>query len=197
MVGEDMDLVTRLHVYMHDTDQKDYHIAFVPDPVVWTEVPSSLRVLARQRRRWQKGLLEVLSHNTHIFFNPKYGLLGYFAYPFLFLFEGWGIILEFLGYLFFLLAWYRGALDSDWVLAFLLVAFFCGAMLSLTGVLLGEMTPKPYPKVIHWFALTAFAFLENFGYRPINTCFRLMGVFDFVFDLGSWGHMEREGMAKA
>ncbi|MBI3553175.1 MAG: glycosyltransferase family 2 protein [Elusimicrobia bacterium] len=195
-VGEDMDLVTRLHVHMRESGQNDYFVRFIPDPVCWTEAPSSLRVLSRQRRRWQKGLLEVLSRNTDIFLNPKYGALGYFAYPFLFLFEGWGIILEAFGYLFFVVAWWRGALQTDFVLAFLFVAFFCGAVLSLVGVLLGEMTPRPYTKAVHWFGLTAFAFLENFGYRQLTSVLRLLGLADFVFNYGSWGHMERRGMAK-
>jgi cellulose synthase/poly-beta-1,6-N-acetylglucosamine synthase-like glycosyltransferase len=193
-VGEDMDLVTRLHVHMHETKQTDYFIRFIPDPVCWTEAPSSLRVLARQRRRWQKGLMEVLWRNTEMFLKPGYGWLGYFAYPFLFLFEGWGIILESLGYVFFFIAWWRGAIQSDWVLAFLFVAFFCGAVLSLIGVLLGEMTPKAYPKVRHWIALILFAFLENFGYRQMTSYLRLRGLLDFVFKAGNWGRMERQGI---
>jgi cellulose synthase/poly-beta-1,6-N-acetylglucosamine synthase-like glycosyltransferase len=196
-VGEDMDLVTRLHVHMHETDQKDYTIRFVPDPVCWTEAPSTLRVLTRQRRRWQKGLMEVLSRNSGLFLNPDYGMIGWFAYPFLFLFEGWGIVLESLGYVFFFLAWSRGAIETDFVLAFLLVAFFCGAVLSLIGVLLGEMTPRPYPHAVQWLGLTLFAFLENFGYRQLTTLLRLLGLFDYVFHAGSWGRMERQGITQA
>lgn len=195
-VGEDMDLVTRLHVHMRETDQEDYCVRFIPDPVCWTEAPATLAVLTRQRRRWQKGLLEVLTRNTDIFLNPKYGMLGYFAYPFLLLFEGWGIILEVLGYIFFAIAWWRGALQTDFVLAFLFVAFFCGAALSLIGVLLGEMTPRPYTKAIHWMGLTVFAFLENFGYRQLTSVLRLMGLVDFIFNYGSWGQMERRGIAE-
>src|ERR1019366_9790456 len=82
-VGEDMDLVTRLHVYMRESDQedhtdhRDYAISFVPDPVCWTEAPASFKVLSRQRRRWQKGLMEVLWQHTGMFFNPKYGFIGF------------------------------------------------------------------------------------------------------------------------
>jgi len=35
-VGEDMELVVRLHRYCKDTDTP-YKISFVPDPVAWTE----------------------------------------------------------------------------------------------------------------------------------------------------------------
>src|SRR5262249_46633925 len=56
-VGEDFDLVARMHRHLRE-QSTDYQIRFVPDPMCWTEVPSDLRSLARQRSRWQKGLLD-------------------------------------------------------------------------------------------------------------------------------------------
>ncbi len=53
-IGEDFDLVVRMHRLLQER-KKEYHIAFVPDPTCWTEVPSDLRSLARQRARWHKG----------------------------------------------------------------------------------------------------------------------------------------------
>lgn len=194
-VGEDMDLVTRLHHYMRQRGDKDYAIKFIPDPVCWTEVPSTLAVLGRQRRRWQKGCLEVLGQHDQMFLNPRYGALGMFAYPFLLIFEGWGVVVELLGYIVFALACWRGSIESDFALAFFAAAFFCGTVLSLTGVLLGEMTPHPYPRTRQWLALILYACLENFGYRQFTTALRLWGTWDYVFKLGTWGRMERRGLA--
>ena len=194
-VGEDMDLVTRLHHHMRRQGNSDYAIKFVPDPVCWTEVPVSLAVLSRQRRRWQKGCLEVLGQHDEMFLNPRYGALGMFAYPFLLLFEGWGVLIELLGYVVFALSWWRGAIETDFALAFFAAAFFCGTVLSLTGVLLGEMTPRPYPRYRQWLALTLYACLENFGYRQFTSVLRLLGTWDYVFNIGSWGHMEHRGLA--
>jgi cellulose synthase/poly-beta-1,6-N-acetylglucosamine synthase-like glycosyltransferase len=39
-VGEDMELIVRLHRYMRER-KRAYDISFVPDPVAWTEVPES------------------------------------------------------------------------------------------------------------------------------------------------------------
>lgn len=195
-VGEDMDLVTRMHAWMHEHGEHDYLIEFVPDPVCWTEAPSSLRVLTRQRRRWQKGLLEVLSEHKNMFFNPRYGSIGLFAYPFFFVFEGWGIILEVLGYVVFVLGWWLNALQTDFMLAFLVVALLCGTMLSLTAVLLGEMTPKAYPRYRHWLRLISYAVIENFGYRQVISVLRLLGTVDFLRGTGEWGKMERRGFLK-
>lgn len=58
-IGEDFDLVVRLHRHMQRSGSK-YEITFIPDPTCWTEVPSDFRSLARQRARWQKGLLDTL-----------------------------------------------------------------------------------------------------------------------------------------
>jgi cellulose synthase/poly-beta-1,6-N-acetylglucosamine synthase-like glycosyltransferase len=193
-VGEDMDIVTRLHLYLRESGLKDYLIAFVPDPVCWTEAPSTLRVLARQRRRWQKGLLEVLAAADRAFLNPKYGVVGMVTYPFLLVFEGWGVILELAGYVAFFWLWWRGAIETDFMIAFFWVAFFCGAALSLCGVLLGEMTPRRYPKARHWVILIAFAFIENLGYRQLTTALRLLGIADYLRGSGTWGRMERTGL---
>lgn len=194
-VGEDMDLVTRLHAHLHRNDIHDYAVLFVPDPVCWTEVPTNLRVLARQRRRWQRGLLEVLSAQSEMFMNPRYGWVGMFGYPFFWLFEGWGILLELLGYVIFILLWLRGAIQSDYVIAFFFVAFLCGTTLSFCGILLGEMTPKRYPKTRHWALMILFAILENFGYRLMTSVLRRLGIVDYLRGAQGWGRMEREGLA--
>jgi cellulose synthase/poly-beta-1,6-N-acetylglucosamine synthase-like glycosyltransferase len=54
-LAEDAELVLRIHRTMRQ-QRRDYRIAFVPEPVCWTEVPHTTAVLARQRRRWSQGL---------------------------------------------------------------------------------------------------------------------------------------------
>src|SRR6185369_10958297 len=54
-IGEDMELVVRLHRILRKRRQK-YRIALVPDPVCWTEAPEDLQTLKNQRVRWQRGL---------------------------------------------------------------------------------------------------------------------------------------------
>lgn len=196
-VGEDMDLVTRLHAYMGKNRDRDYRIKFIADPVCWTEVPTTLRVLSRQRRRWQKGTLEVLQSHKRFFFNPRYGAVGMMAYPFLFIFEGWGVAIECFGYLIFLIIWLRGGVQTDFMIAFFCVAFLCGTTLSLAGILLGEMTPRQYPRFSQWVILLVFAFLENLGYRQLMSFLRFQGLLDYILRRGNWGSMERGGHGAA
>ena len=54
-VGEDMELVLRLHRYLKEK-RRAYRISYVPDPVCWTDAPESLSDLKGQRVRWQHDL---------------------------------------------------------------------------------------------------------------------------------------------
>ncbi len=80
-IGEDFDVVTRLHRHLLEKGA-DYRIQFVPDPMCWTEVPSDLQSLGRQRARWQKGLLDVLWLTRGMLFRARYGRIGCFALPY-------------------------------------------------------------------------------------------------------------------
>ncbi|PFU22951.1 glycosyl transferase, partial [Bacillus cereus] len=72
LVGEDMEMVVRLHDRMRQ-EKRPYKIAFVPDPICWTEVPSDLRSLYNQRVRWQQGLAESLFGNWRLMFRRNGG----------------------------------------------------------------------------------------------------------------------------
>src|SRR5258708_3878823 len=95
-IGEDFDLVARLHKHLLEK-RAEYCIHFVPDPMCWTEVPSDLKSLRRQRARWQKGLLDVLWLTRGMLFRPRYGRIGFFALPYLWLFEFAAPVIEILG----------------------------------------------------------------------------------------------------
>jgi len=80
--GEDMELVVRMRKYMHDNNQGKYIVSFIPDPLCWTEVPDSIKILGRQRNRWTRGTMDTLFIHKKMFFNPKYKRLGMLSYPY-------------------------------------------------------------------------------------------------------------------
>ena len=96
-VGEDMDLVVRMHRRLRDENQK-YKMIFIPDPVCWTEAPESWSILKMQRDRWQRGLVQSLQRQLDMFLNPKYGAIGMVAMPYFVIFEMFGPLVEFGGY---------------------------------------------------------------------------------------------------
>ena len=97
-VGEDAEFVVRLHRYCRD-NEIPYRVSFLADPVCWTEVPRSFRVLCRQRNRWHRGLLETLSRHRGMIGRPRYGIVGLLGMPYFALFEALGPLVETLGYL--------------------------------------------------------------------------------------------------
>ena len=96
-VGEDMELVVRLHRLLLERKEA-YRMVFLPDPVSWTETPESLNMLRRQRMRWQRGLCESLFGNLGLLFCRNGGVAGWFAFPFMLLFECFGPLIEVSGY---------------------------------------------------------------------------------------------------
>lgn len=132
-VGEDMELVVRMHRRLRDAN-RSYHIRFIPGPVGCTEVPSTLGILGKQRERWQRGLTETMVRHQRTLLNYRYGRIGLIAYPFYYFLETFGPVLEFLGYVLFLVALALGVLSVPFVLTFFLIAFVVGLILSLCAV---------------------------------------------------------------
>src|SRR2546422_1289322 len=73
-VVEDLDLVVRLHRHLRRHKIR-YEIPFIPDPVAWTEVPESGRMLSRQRERWHRGLIAADRKSTRL--NSSHGYISY------------------------------------------------------------------------------------------------------------------------
>lgn len=189
---EDLELVVRLHEHMRRKKRK-YRIVFVPDPVCWTEVPEKTRVLMSQRNRWHRGLLQTLWLHKGMLFNPKYGSVGMFAFPYFFVFELLGPFVEMLGYLAVVLSFLLGVLDVQFFVMFVSLAIVYGIFLSIAAVLLEEISFRRYPGWIDLTKLIAFSILENFGYRQLLALFKVKAFWDAVRRRRHWGRMDRAG----
>jgi cellulose synthase/poly-beta-1,6-N-acetylglucosamine synthase-like glycosyltransferase len=191
-VGEDMELVVRLHRLFRERGE-EYRIGFIPDPVAWTEAPETLQQLGRQRDRWQRGLIETLTRHVRMLFNPSYGRIGALAYPYYFFFEMLGPILELMGYISFVFLIANGSISGPHIAAFLSLAVVFGLVLSISAVLLEEMTFRRYARkrdLLHLFRL---AILENFGYRQLIFYWRFRGIISKFRKSAGWGEMKRKG----
>jgi cellulose synthase/poly-beta-1,6-N-acetylglucosamine synthase-like glycosyltransferase len=193
-VGEDMELVVRLH--RHCRERKiPYRITFVPDPVAWTECPESLRVLGRQRDRWQRGLTEVLTRHWRMLLNPRYGRVGLVAYPYFFFLEMLGPAVEIAGYAAFLVLLTIGSVSVRYAVAFLSVAVILGITISIAAVGLEELTFRRYPRLRDLLHLFLLAVLENVGYRQLSSYWRVHGMISLLRRRKGWGTMTRRGFA--
>jgi cellulose synthase/poly-beta-1,6-N-acetylglucosamine synthase-like glycosyltransferase len=192
---EDLELVLKLHDRLRRQKRK-YRIVFVPDPVCWTEVPSKFRVLARQRNRWHRGLVQSLWRHRNMMFNPKFGVIGWVAMPYFVLFELFGPFIEILGYITLPLAYFLGILNLDFFLLFLIFSIFFGIFLSIAAVLLEEISFRRYPGWQHLAMLVLGGVLENFGFRQLLSLFKVKAFWDYLWRRKTWGQMERQGFRK-
>ncbi len=195
-ITEDMDLVIRMQKHMHET-RKPFRIQYIPDPICWTEAPESLRVLARQRSRWHRGLIQTLVCYRRMLFNPRYGVAGLFALPFYAVFEMAGPFIECLGYALFAGHVLRGQVDYPFAAAFFFVAVFYGTFVSLLAILLEELSSHRYPRPRDIFILTAAGVAENLFYRQYLSVVRAWSLLDYLKGKNEWGSMEKRGFAKA
>ena len=194
-IGEDMDLIVRMRRHLYNM-KRPFEVRFIPDPICWTEGPESLRVLARQRNRWHRGLIDTLLHNRKMLFNPRYGVTGLFALPFYLLFEMLGPLIELTGYISFVCCVVLGELNAPFALLFFLLAVVLGTLLSLLAILLEEYSSHRYPRLQDILTITLFSLLENILYRQWLAVVRVKAFFDYAKGKEEWGAMEKKGFAR-
>ena len=195
-LGEDFEMVIRLHRYIGD-HRLHYRLRFVPDPVCWTEVPESLRVLRRQRSRWHRGLLDTLLRHRQMIGRPRYGAVGLLSMPAFLVFELLGPVVELLGYVVVPIAYLVGMLNTPYMVAFLAVAFLLSMLLSIFAVLLDDIAFRRHARARDLALLILVSVVENLGYRQITVWWRVQAFWQYWRGDSGWGQMERRGLSNA
>jgi len=192
VIGEDMEMTVRLHRKLSERGVR-YRVAFIPDPVCWTDAPEDVATLAKQRKRWHRGLAESLWNNRSLCFARHSGSAGWLAFPFFVLFELLSPIVEVGGFLVMGTAFAFGMMSGPSFLAFVAAAFALGVMLSTTALLLEELSFHTYPKARHLLVLFVVAILENFGYRQVISVWKLQALYGWLTGQRlQWGDMKRK-----
>ena len=192
-MGEDMELIVRMHRILREQN-KDYRIAFLPDPVAWTEVPEDFRTLMNQRIRWQQGLAESLFKNLGLMFSRHPSFVGWLAFPFMLIFELFGPVIEVTGYVLMIVFYITGYISWEVFVVFLFASIGLGLLLTLSSLLLEEMSFHIYdkPKQLAWIMFGVV--LESLLYKQINSIWRLIGLLRWLTgNKGKWGTMRRVG----
>ena len=194
-VGEDMELVVRMRRYMIE-QKRNYTVAFIPDPLCWTECPESWSILGRQRNRWTRGTIETLWKHRGMFFNPKYKLLGMLSYPYWFVFEWAAPLLEAFGLMLFFLLALVGLVNWSFFLLMMLLIFGFTVTFSVLSLLIEEITYHNYKRKRDLLALLRTGLIEPFIYHPFVVYSAVMGNLDYLFGKSSWGEMTRKGFGQ-
>ena len=190
-IGEDMEIVVRLHKYMR-ANRRKYKIIFCEDAVCWTQGPMSVNDIRSQRRRWQIGLLDTLLAHKGLFLNPRYGSVGLAAIPYNWVFELFGAVVEALGYFIIPFSLLMGELNMFFFTIYFLLAVLLGVILSMGSLILEQYTRRSVMSAKQCLTLSLYAILENFGYRQMITIFRLEGILKYRKLRKTWGKIKRK-----
>ncbi len=192
-IGEDFELVMRIHRMLR-RQRRPYRVRFVTEPICWTEVPSTWRVLSRQRSRWHRGLWETLWQHRTMLFNPRYGHLGFFALPHYWLFELFAPLFEAAGLLLLVLGLLLGLVNTDLLVAFAVVSYLFSAVVTLFAVLAEELVTHRNERARDVASTIMASVVEQVGYRQITVWFRLRGWWASLRRTEQvWGVMSRTG----
>ena len=106
-------------------------------------------------------------------------------------------VIEVTGYVLTVVAIAFGLLDWRFAELFFLAAIVYGSLLSVAAIALEELSFRRYPRAADLLRLAAYGVLENFGYRQLATCWRIVGVIDYFRGRKGWGTMKRKGFSRA
>ena len=193
-VGEDFELTVRLHRYLRERGEP-YRIAFISDPVCWTEAPEQLTTLARQRRRWQRGLWEGIRRHARMVGNPRYGAVGLVAMPYFLFFEFLSPLVALGGLVVTIVLWLLGSIPTTYFVSFLLVSIVLGLVLTTAALALEEFSYQRYRQRREIARLLAYAVLENLGYHQLHDVWRALGYVDILRGKTAWGAQQRRGFS--
>lgn len=192
-VGEDMDLVLKLHIYFRSKNIP-YSMKYTSDAVCWTQAPPTLKDLRKQRSRWQRGLIQAMWKHRVLFLNLKHGVVSLVSFMHYFFYELMAPIIELLGVLVIGVALFLNVLNIKFaILIALLYTSF-----SLLQTILFYMSKyflrgdKYYKGDFLWFLYMCFA--DVIFFRPLLFIVRLSVFIGYKKNLHNWNKIERESM---
>lgn len=190
LTHEDLDVTLRAHQHFR-RGRRPYRIVYLPDPVVWTEVPHTWRGLYLQRKRWQRTVYESIWRQRKMWFNPRYGTVGMLQMPYLILYEAVGPFIELAAYALTIALFVFGLADPVLVASFLVFAAGLTSLVRLASLTADAVFYRDYG-VRDVLTLSVAAAFEFWLYRPFLLTARIPAFFEFL--RGHRGHERAERM---
>lgn len=181
-LGEDMDIATRLHQYCKK-NKIPYKMKYVPEAICWTQCPSNLKDLRKQRQRWFVGLQQVMwRYKDMISFPYLYYLFFEFLAPFIEMF-GWLVII-------LALILQVGTITMLWPL-FVICAVFgmFSTMASFTTRVLLNDKSITFKEILKGFGL---CFVDLLIWKPYHAIIRIAALFKPKKKKYAWDALKRE-----
>ena len=189
-LGEDTELVVKLHVYCRNNQQK-YAIRYEPNAVCWSQAPTSLKDLMKQRRRWHLGLFQSMVLHRQIFANPRFGLVSWISYMYYLLFELLSPAIEVFGILTMVLAACFGFLNVPFMLRYFLFYAAYGAAMTMTAFFQRIYTQNLRITLLDAARALAMCFMESLFFRYVLSFVRVTSFIGYKRKKNQWGAIKR------
>ena len=175
-----------------------YRVAYDDEAFAFTEAPDTVHNFIKQRFRWMFGTLQTAWKHRDTLFRPRYGSLGFFAVPNVFVFQVFfPLISPFMDLaLIFSLLWvgwqkYQHPIDFDAPHTLQGILFFYVLFLAidmLTALVPFFLERKEQWSLLWWMPLQRFFYRQLMYYVAIKVVFAAI-----KGKLARWGTLERHG----
>jgi len=146
--AEDFDITVKIL-------KKGYEIEYEEASLAYTDTPKNIEDLIKQRRRWYRGMIQVLDKYKSMYFNRKYGVVGLFGIPNLW-FDAFTPFLNIGFLLITLIIW---IITGEFSASILGIMVYLGVSLGL-GIIGLSLEPKPEKR--NYLALPLLLFYNMF-----------------------------------
>lgn len=191
-IGEDIELIVRIRKYLYENDTS-HNVDYIPDPLLWTEVPSTYKILGRQRTRWARGLVDTLHLHKDVIFNRKYKTVAFISFPYFVFFEWLTAFIEITGLIYMIVLFILKIASVKSFLIIFLALYLFNIALSYSAILLNELSYHTYGKPKSMIKLMSFTLLEAIIFHPITVYWTLKGNYMYLRGVKEWGVMTRQG----
>jgi len=189
-LGEDMELVLKLHGYCRNNDIK-YRMRYQPSAICLTQAPTTMRDLSGQRRRWHLGLLQSMFSHRRMLLNKKFGLVSFFSYLYYLAYELMAPFIELFGIVTIGLAYVAGMLNLGYMIAFLMLYALYGSIISLTAFSQHIYAQKIQMLPLEMLKAMLLSVVEFGFFRYVLVVVRIVSVFRYGKNKSTWGKIKR------
>lgn len=190
VLGEDMELVAKLHAYCRSNMER-YSIRYEPNAVCWSQAPSTLPDLFRQRRRWHIGLFQCITRYRFMFLKSRFGMVGTISYLYYLLYELYSPIIEVVGLAVTVAAALVGLLNAKFMLQFYLLFAIYSSILTITAFFQRIYTQNIHISRQDVLRACIMCLIENIFFRFVFDFIRLSALIGYQKNKGTWGTIKR------
>jgi hypothetical protein len=118
------------------------------------------------------------------------------SFPYFWIVEFLGPIVELSGYLYIIVSLFMGGIYIEFAILIFLLSCLYGSLFSTLAILLEEWSLRKYPKVSHLLKLFLYSLTETIWYRPLTVFWRCQGIWQMLRGEKGWGEMKRKGVSQ-